>query len=266
MPFPFTLPTTSPLSLTTHFDSPTHPSLPTAASTRRAPFRSALKAHKRLPPASQANNLPALLSTLEAYYPYLLALDAGLTPNATIDVVLTSTPSFSWRPTLTTALPGSQRLPLTSLEYEVFFTLATFSYLHTLLARTALHPLYSTSAASPSQAARTTLITTATKHLLLSAQIHLYLAHRADTLRTTSPLTPPALDISPPTLRALSSLALAEATLLAVLKDDPYPAALAQERNENDKEWMIRAPSIPKVRAHLFARLCLAGAAHAGTA
>lgn len=29
---------------------------------------------------------------------------------------------------------------------------------------------------------------------------------------------------------------------------------------------MIRAPSIPKVRAHLFARLCLAGAAHAGTA
>lgn len=51
-----------------------------------------------------------------------------------------------------------------------------------------------------------------------------------------------------------------------MLKDDPYPAAVAQERNENDKEWMIRAPSIPKVRAHLFARLCLAGAAHADTA
>lgn len=29
---------------------------------------------------------------------------------------------------------------------------------------------------------------------------------------------------------------------------------------------MIRAPKIPKVRAHLYARLCLAGAQHAGTA
>lgn len=59
---------------------------------------------------------------------------------------------------------------------------------------------------------------------------------------------------------------MAEATLLAVLKDDPYPAAVAQDRNQNDKEWMIKAPEIPKVRAHLFARLCLAAAEHAGNA
>ncbi|KAL5347401.1 hypothetical protein ACLOAV_007713 [Pseudogymnoascus australis] len=267
MPFPFTLPTTSPLSFPSHFDSPTHPSLPVTASTRRAPFRSSLKTHKRLPPASQPAHLPALLTTLEAYYPYLLALDAGLTPTTpTIDVLLTSTPSFSWRPTLTPSLPHSPRLHLSSLEYEVFFTLATLSYTHTLLARTALHPLYTTTSASPAPAQRTALITKATKHLLQSAHIHLHLAHRADALRATSPLSPPATDISPPTLRALASLAHAEATLLAVLKDDPYPAALAQERNENDKEWMIRAPSIPRVRAHLFARLCLAGAAHAETA
>ncbi|OBT95064.1 hypothetical protein VE01_07335 [Pseudogymnoascus verrucosus] len=266
MPYPFTLPTTSPLRLPSHFDSPTHPSLPQHTSTLRAPLRSSLKHHKRLPPPQRASHLPSLLNTLEAYYPALLALDAGLTPSPSLDVVLTSTPRFSWRPTLTSSLPGTKRLELSSLEYEVFFTLATLSYLHTLLARTALHPLYTTTAASPTPKVRTTLITKATKHLLQSAQIHLYLAQRADTLRTTSPLTPPALDISPPTLRALSSLAHAEATLLAVLKDDPYPAALAQERNENDKEWMIRAPSIPKVRAHLFARLCLAGAAHAETA
>ncbi|OBT80395.1 hypothetical protein VF21_00778 [Pseudogymnoascus sp. 05NY08] len=266
MPYPFTLPTTSPLRHPSHFDSPTHPSLPIHASTLRAPLRSSLKTYKRLPPPQRASHLPALLSTLEAYYPALLALDAGLTPEGGADVVLTSTPNFSWRATLTSSLPGTGRLQLSSLEYEVFFTLATLSYLHTLLARTALHPLYTTTAASPTQEVRTTLITKATKHLLQSSQIHLYLSHRADALRTTSPLTPPALDISSPTLRALSSLAHAEATLLAVLKDDPYPAALAQERNENDKEWMIRAPSIPKVRAHLFARLCLAGAAHAETA
>lgn len=269
MPFPFILPTTSPLSLTAHFESSSHPSLPVATTTHRAPFRSALKAHKRLPPQAQSSNLSALLNTLEAYIPYLLSLDGGLAPNATVDVVLTSTPSFSWRPTLTTAvIPGRElaRINLSSLEYELYFTIATLSYLHTLLARNALQPLYSTTAASPSQATRTTLITTATKHLLLSSSIHLYLAMRADNLRATSPLSPPALDIAPTTLRALSSLAHAEATLLAVLKDDPYPAAVAQERNEQDKEWMIRAPTIPKVRAHLFARLCLAGSAHAATA
>ena len=59
---------------------------------------------------------------------------------------------------------------------------------------------------------------------------------------------------------------MAEATLLAVLKDDPYPAAVAQDRNKNDKEWMIKAPELPKVRAHLFARLCLAAAEHASNA
>ncbi|OBT46953.1 hypothetical protein VE00_02451 [Pseudogymnoascus sp. WSF 3629] len=266
MPYPFTLPTTSPLRLPSHFDSPTHPSLPVHASVLRGPLRSSLKTYKRLPPPQRASHLPALLGTIEAYYPALLALDAGLTPERGLDVVLTSSPRFSWRATLTSSLPGTKRLELSSLEYEVFFTLATLSYIHTLLSRTALHPLYTTTSASPTPEVRTTLITKATKHLLQSAQIHLYLSHRADTLRTTSPLTPPALDISPPTLRALSELAHAEATLLAVLKDDPYPAALAQERNEMDKEWMIRAPSIPKVRAHLFARLCLAGAAHAETA
>ena len=51
-----------------------------------------------------------------------------------------------------------------------------------------------------------------------------------------------------------------------MLKDDPYPAAVAQDRNKNDREWMIKAPEMPKVRAHLFARLCLAAAEHAANA
>ena len=74
------------------------------------------------------------------------------------------------------------------------------------------------------------------------------------------------MDITKPIFKALTSLALAEATLLAVLKDDPYPAVVAQDRNKNDKEWMIKAPEIPKVRAHLFARLCLAASEHAANA
>jgi hypothetical protein len=51
-----------------------------------------------------------------------------------------------------------------------------------------------------------------------------------------------------------------------VLKDDPYPAAVAQARNPHDTEWMYKAPDLPRVRAHLFARLCLAAAEHAAQA
>lgn len=70
-------------------------------------------------------------------------------------------------------------------------------------------------------------------------------------------------DLDPATQAALSSLALAEATLLAVWKDDAHIAACIQTRNPNDREWMVRAPEIPKVRALLFARLCVRAAEYA---
>ena len=65
---------------------------------------------------------------------------------------------------------------------------------------------------------------------------------------------------------ALADLAHAEATLLFVLKDDPYPALVIQSRNKNDREWMVGAPRIPKLRVGLLARLCLAAAERAGMA
>jgi hypothetical protein len=64
----------------------------------------------------------------------------------------------------------------------------------------------------------------------------------------------------------LASLALADATLVVVSKDDPYSAAVAEDRDENNKDWMYKAPTIKKVRAHLFARICLAAAEHASQA
>jgi hypothetical protein len=182
-----------------------------------------------------------------------------------LDVVLKSTPTVEWRPTISdNHVPGreSARLKIQSLEYEIYFTLSTLAYTYTLLSRVSLHPLYSSATASPTPEQRTLAITTATKHLLSAAYIHNYLSKRADQVTSA----PPCVDITQSTFHALSSLALAEATLLAVLKDDPYPAAVAQDRNKNDKEWMIKAPEIPKVRAHLFARLCLAAAEHAANA
>jgi hypothetical protein len=207
--------------------------------------------------------------SLNKYIPYLLAVDAGLgsqpTAGEEIDVVLKSTPALKWRPTLSeSAIPGREtaQLKIQSLEYEVYFILSTLAYTYTLLSRVVLQPLYSSATSSPPPEQRTHAIMTATKYLLNAASIHEYLSTRSDSITSA----PPCIDITKSTFRALSSIALAEATLLAVLKDDPYPAAVAQDRNKNDKEWMIKAPEIPKVRAHLFARLCLAAAEHAANA
>ncbi|KAK8083749.1 pH-response regulator protein palC [Apiospora saccharicola] len=243
------------------------------ASTHRGVVRDALKKHKRLPPASQAPNLPSIVTSLDNYIPYLLAVDAGLNQQRQLEahhhegirVNLASTPSIEWRPTISEAVvPGREtaRVKIQSLEYELFFALSTLGYTHSLLARAALHPLYVTTSAHLGAQERTTAIQNAAKHLLDAASVHDFLARRAE-FHVTSP---PCADIAAGTTRALASLALAEATLLAVLKDDPYPAVVAQNRNKQDTEWMYKSPDIPKVRAHLFARLCLAAADHAAQA
>jgi hypothetical protein len=269
MPFPFKLSTTSSFSFSTYFESNSHPSLPLAASTYRGVVRDSLKKYKRLPPQSQATDLSSLLQCLNNYLPSLFAIDAGLSGQSVageeVDIVLKTTPAIEWRPTLSTfSVPGREppRTKLNSFEYEIYFVLSTLAYIHTLSSRNSLHPLYSTATSSLPTSERTTVITAATKHLLSAASIHSFLSSRSEAL--LSP--PPCVDISTPVFTGLAALALAEATLLAVLKDDPYPAAVAQDRNKNDKEWMIKAPEIPKVRAHLFARLCLAATEHAAKA
>ncbi|KAI6085404.1 hypothetical protein F4821DRAFT_149421 [Hypoxylon rubiginosum] len=269
MPFPFTLPTTSSFAFSSSFTCESHPSLALNASTHRGVLKALLKEYKRLPVASQPLKLSSILSDLNRYLPYLLAVDAGLgnklVSGEEVSVVLTSTPAIEWRPTLSDhAVPGKEtaRVKIQSLEYELFFVLSTVGYTHTLLARTLLHPLYVTSGDPLSTQARTAAISNATKHLLDAASVYDYLARRAEGLTTQ----PPCPDIASSTARAMSLLALAEATLLVVLKDDPYPAVIAQDRNRNDREWMYKAPEIPKVRAHLFGRLCLAAAEHAGEA
>ncbi|KAL2757439.1 hypothetical protein ACRALDRAFT_1068024 [Sodiomyces alcalophilus JCM 7366] len=268
MPFPFVLPTTSSFSFSASFRSDSHPSLPLSASTYRGVVRDALKKHKRLPPSAQSPHLSSVISSLTNYLPYLLAIDAGVNLrgplSSEIRVALQDTPTIEWRPTLSdTAVPGREppRIKVRNLDHEIAFTLSTLAEAYTLVGRSALHPLYVTSAAVPTSEERTVAIQTATRHLLDAASIYEYLATRADANASV-----PCADIAPTTLRGLASLAHAEATLLAVLKDDPYPAIVSQSRNETDKEWMYKSPDIPKVRAHLFARLCLAAAEHAAKA
>ncbi|OHE99562.1 pH-response regulator protein palC [Colletotrichum orchidophilum] len=269
MPFPFVLPTTSAFSFSSSFSSDTHPSLPLSSSTYRGVVRDALKKHKRIPPSSQSSHISTVIGALNGYIPYILAIDAGLNPTSQsgdyINLNTKTPPSIEWRPTLSdNAVPGRERsrVKVQSIDHEIAFTLSSLANSYTLVARAALHPLYVTTHATLDNQQRTASIQTATKYLLDAASIYDYVASRAERIQ----VPPPCSDVSPSALRAMSCLALAEATLLAVLKDDPYPAIVAQDRNKNDREWMFKAPEIPKVRAHLFARLCLAAAEHAAQA
>ena len=266
MPFQFSLGTTSSVSFPSCVSSSSHPSLPLSATSYRSVLRNALKKHKRLSPRAQSSNLNAVLNALDEYIPYLLTLDAGLSDLAIrgeeIDVTLQEEVDVEWRSSITATSPGRgcPRAKGKGLDYEICCVLSTLGYVYTLLARSQLHTLYDTITPTPEQ--RVSIIAAATKRLLEANSVHAHLANRCGE-NATSGVIP---ENSSSAQRALAELALAEATLLAVLKDDPWPGVIAQERNKNDKEWMIKPPEIPKVRAHLFARLCLAAADHAGTA
>ncbi|KAF2204165.1 pH-response regulator protein palC [Delitschia confertaspora ATCC 74209] len=266
MPFPFALPTTSSISFTDYFSSSTHPSLPLCATTARGVLRDTLKKHKRIPTSSQASNLPTVQAALNEYISYLFALDSGLSgakiAGEEIDLALIKEPEVEWRATLTAALPGREpgRVNLRSLESEFFFTLSTLGYVYSLLARAQLHTLYSAIPPEPEQ--RSQAIASAMRYFLKANAVHAYLVNRAGVYN----IQPAAVDISTPVLGALAELTMAEATLITVLKDDPYPATVIEDRNKQSKDWMYKGVEIPKVRAHLFARLCLAAAEHAAKA
>ena len=266
MPFAFSLPTTSSLSFSAYSTSLTHPSLPLTATAYRGVVRNVLKQHKRLPLPSRNSNLSIILSALNDYVPYLLTLDAALSSKSVsgeeVELILKQEIAVKWRTTLIATTPGREapRHSGNGLDYEISFVLHTLGCAYTLQARAQLLALYAS--ITPTSNQRVSIITTATKHLLQANSIHNYLASRA----TETDASYTTIETLSQTQVGLAALALVEATLLAVLKDDPYPAVVAQGRNKNDTEWMIKPPEIPRVRAHLFARLCLAAADHAGKA
>lgn len=274
MVYAFTLPTTSNLSFQTFLSSSTHPSLPHAASTARHALRVALKAHKRLPRGSQQDShLTTVLNALNDYLPYLLAFSNGLSGNTIgnnteeVEITLRAELESEWRATLssTPSLPikgkgtSASRVRGHGIYFEIAFTVSTLGYVLSNMAHsTVVRTLYATKTPTPEQ--RTASVQTATKYLLQASAVHTFLSTSSSPTGTAPNSVP---DLDPATQSALSSLALAEATLLAVLKDDSYVATCIQTRNPNDKDWMVRAAEIPKVRAMLFARLCVRAAEYA---
>lgn len=272
MPFPFVLSTTSHFSFQSSLTSSTHPSLPSAATSQRAILRAALKAHKRLSPSDQANNLSSLASTVENYLRYLISLDIALSGKAVagedVDIALVKEPVIEWRPTLgSTPIPGreNERVKGKGIDYEVFFAHHALALIQNLLARQSLLGLYA--ATNPTAEQRAALIQNATKYLKIAYSLHSYLHLRATSSNDGPPTFPvAAVDVAPTVQSGLQHLTHAEFNLLCVLKDDPYPALLVQSRNKDDKDWMIRAPQIPKVRAQVLTRLCIGASQHASAA
>lgn len=279
MPFPFTLPTTSHLALQKHLLSPTHPSLPANATAARNTVRTALKSHKRLPLAQQRSNLSTVLGLLNEYIPFVLALDVGLSDRPlageSIDVTLLQEIEVKWRSTLSPAsLPGRgpARIPGRGLDYELHNVLHVLAVIHSLLARESMLQIY-TPSSSTSQSyslsasePRTLAVQAANKHFLSAHALHSHLLHLATSSSEGTSFPKDAVDVYTSTQSSLAELSLAEATLLFVLKDDPYPALLQQSRDKSDREWMVKAPEVPRVRSHLFARLCIGAAEHASKA
>ena len=193
-------------------------------------------------------------------------IDAGLCGKSVsgedVTITLRKEIEVQWRSTLTNGLTAreSRRAKGRGLDFELVFALSSLAYSYTLQARSSLLVLYGS--VTPEVEQRAKIVQNATKSLLIAASIHAYISAR--TLEVDA--FQGVVETLSQTQSALASLARAEATLLAVLKDDPHPFVVAQQRNKHDKDWMIKAPEIPKVRAHLFARLCLAAVEHASTA
>ena len=266
MVFNFTLGTTSSVALATFLQSESHPSLVSKAALRRLVLRNTLKKHRRTPVSAQAGSLSSVLVAFEDYLPYLYALDAGLGDwtigDEEVDVVLEKEVEVEWRPSLRASALGkdAKRVRGAGLDYEICFVLCNLGYVNALLAREQLRQLYAQSIFDPDR--RLAAITQATKYLTQAVSVHESAAAQAMEIAVPAA----AVDILPSTQDALAKACLAEATLLAVLKDDPYPAVLMQSQDMEDREWMYKAPTIAKVRAHLFARLSLRAAEHAGAA
>jgi len=276
MPFPFTLPTTSMVSFSQHYTSPAYPSLPLSCTTHRGILRDSLKGHKRLSPSAQGANIKHIINVTTEYISYLQFLQEALKSGDASPIPTIPEIETEWRPTLSSStrfgITQSERRKGKGLEYEVFWAYSTLAYAHTIQARALLMEFLSPTTSFPDSAA-SPLLPQATNHILTSGQIFQYL------LTLTPPIATAGdeknsipVNICEPMLSSLSSISLASATLLAVLRTDPYPTYLAitgipGSKKNNDiyaKEYLYSPPLPPTgVKAMLYSRLCIAASEHA---
>ena len=266
MPYPFNLPTTAAFSLSSCIHCESHPSLLLAVSTRRNVLRTALKSFKRTAATARPAMLPTVLTALQDYVPYLLALDGGLSGKSIageeVHVILEKEIEVEWRPCLTSTMPGRpvKGIKGKGLDFEICFVLATLAYTWTLTARNQMRVHYAEPGPDPEQ--RASAIKSANQSLCRASAIHTYVSSRSSETIAMAGVK----DVNVELQASLAAMALAEANLAVILKDDPYPVIVQQHRSKEDKEWMYKAPTIPKVRARLYGHGAVAASELAGNA
>ena len=212
-----------------------------------------------------------MITALTTYLPYLVSLDAALSGRSVadedIDIALLHESEVGWRVTLSTvAIPGRKlvKINATGLDYELHYTLHVLATLHYLVARRSLLEISTSLNSQPDR--RLAAIQSATKDFVTAESVHAYLVTHGNSVGVSSTFPTAAVDISITVQAALADICRAETTLCFVLKDDPYPAIVAQSRDKDDREWMVKAPEIPKLRAQVLSRLCISAAERAGSA
>lgn len=279
MPFPFTLPTTSTVSFSQHYTSSTYPSLPLSCTTYRGILRDSLKAHKRLPPSAQGANIKHIISVTIEYISYLQFLQEAIKTGDASPLAGAPEIETAWRPTLSSSarfgITSGERRKGKGLDYELFWAYSTLAYAHTIHARALLMDFFTPSNAS-SDSSASPLLPQAMEHVLNSASIFNYiLTLPPPKSGTGEEKNAIPVNICEPMLSSLASISIASATLLAVLKTDPYPTYLAitaipGSKKNNDiysKEYLYSPPAPPTgVKAMLYSRLCIAASEHAARA
>lgn len=291
MPYQFPLPTPGPLLLQSCLSSPSHPQLPYHATTARHALRVALKRYKKATKSQRQNELLKARDAVEQYLNWLVVIIEGAeydlgreSCSIRPEVEVHQEIEAAWTPVLfssKTRIPhlptslrskssptgsgsgrtsGSKRVKHPGFAYELAFTLTTYAFILSNLARSRyLHTLYASHTPTPVE--RTTALQSSIRDLQLAASIHAYISTSpffASLNGGSNNSCPP--DVQLTAQSGLKSLCLAEATLLSIAKDDGYLFACIQLRNERDTEWMIKAPDIPRVRTLLFARICVRAA------
>ena len=225
---------------------------------------------------AQGANIKHIINVTTEYISYLQFLQEALKSGDALPIPTTPEIETEWRPTLSSnsrfGITHSERRKGRGLEYEVFWAYSTLACAHTIQARALLMEFFSLTTSSQDSAV-SPLLPQATNHVLTSAQIFQYL------LTLTPPIATAGdeknsipVNICEPMLSSLASISLASATLLAVLRTDPYPTYLAitgipgskKSSDIHSKEYLYSPPPPPTgVKAMLYSRLCIAASEHA---
>ncbi len=150
------------------------------------------------------------------------------------------------------------------VDGELLFALHVRACALTLLAREELRPLLRTDVAPPEPEDRKRGAGAAMRLLMQAHAAHTRAAELASAPEGGGSGGAP--DVAAQTQRGLAALALAEATAFAVLNDDPFPVAVAEQTNRHSREWMYRSAGVGVTRARILGRVCVAAAGHASSA